>query len=145
MEQRLTLVTLGVADLQRAVRFYEGLGWHRAMRGTEGVAFFQLGGIGLSLYPLDDLAADAGMPAGALPACGGITLAHNVRHREEVDAIVEVMTRLGGTVHASPAEKFWGGYGAYVADLDGHLWEIAWNPGFPLDPDGNVLLPEQAK
>jgi len=144
MDQRLTLITLGVADLARSIAFYEGLSWRRAMQGMEGVAFFQLGGIGLSLYPHEALAADAKQTAADLPTYRGITLAHNVRHIEEVDAIVALMSRLGGTVQAAPENKFWGGYGAYVADPDGHLWEIAWNPGFALETNGDVRIPAKA-
>lgn len=145
MEQRLTLITLGVADLGRAIAFYEGLGWQRAMQGMEGVAFFQLGGIGLSLYPHAALAADAKLAASdPLPAYRGITLAHNVRHIEEVDAIVARVVQLGGTILVPPENKFWGGYGGYVADPDGHLWEIAWNPGFALEENGDVRIPAKA-
>jgi catechol 2,3-dioxygenase-like lactoylglutathione lyase family enzyme len=142
MEQRLTLVTLGVGDLDRSVAYYEGLGWRRAMRDAQGVAFFQLGGIGLSLYPLPDLTDDAGLPSEPLPRFRGIALAYNVRSREEVDAVSAEMSRLGGSLVKPPEEKFWGGYGAYAADPDGHLWEIAWNPGFPLDEDGAVAIPD---
>lgn len=142
MEQRLTLVTLGVADLSRSASFYERLGWTRSFRSAAGVAFFQLGGIGLSLYPLQDLAADAGIPEQPLAAWRGITLAHNVRQREEVDTIVDLVVRVGGSLVKAPEEKFWGGYGAYVADPDGHLWEVAWNPGFPLDHAGSLTIPD---
>ena len=142
MEQRLTLVTLGVADLDRSIAYYEGLGWRRAMRGAEGVAFFQLGGIGLSLYPLADLADDAGLAHEPLPRFRGITLAYNVRERGEVDAVAAEIAKGGGSLVKPPEEKFWGGYGAYAADPDGHLWEIAWNPGFPLDESGAVSIPD---
>jgi uncharacterized protein len=141
VEQRLSLITLGVANLNRSVAFYEELGWTRAMRAAEGVAFFQLGGIGLSLYPLSDLAADAGLPAESLPPFRGIALAHNVKRREDVDSLVTILMRLGASVVKPPEAKFWGGYGAYVSDPDGHLWEIAWNPSFPLDEAGNIAIP----
>lgn len=133
MDQRLSLVTLGVADLARAIAFYEGIGWTRALRDAQGVAFFQLGGIGLSLYPQDELAADAGF--------SGITLGYNVRERAHVDAIVAKLAALGGTVTKPAEDKFWGGYGAYVVDPDGHAWEIAWNPAFPIDSDGAISIP----
>lgn len=142
MEQRLTLVTLGVADLNRSVAFYEGLGWARSMREAEGVAFFQLGGIGLSLFPLADLAADAGLPEERLTRFRGIALAHNVRRREEVDSAAASFIRLGGSMVKPAEDKIWGGYGAYAADPDGHLWEIAWNPDFVLDETGNVKMPQ---
>jgi catechol 2,3-dioxygenase-like lactoylglutathione lyase family enzyme len=114
----------------------------RTLKAAEGVAFFQLGGIGLSLYPISDLAADAGVPIAPASQARSIALAHNVRQRAEVDSVVEAMRLLGGTVVKAPEEKVWGGYGAYVADPDGHLWEIAWNPGFPLDAAGNLVIPE---
>ncbi len=142
MEQRLSLVTLGVADLERSIAFYEGLGWSRAMRGAKGVAFFQLGSMGLSLCPASDLAADAGVPEEPLTPFRAVALAHNVRRREEVDMAAEAMARLGGSIVKSPEEKFWGGYAAYVADPDGHLWEIAWNPAFPLGADGSLKIPD---
>jgi catechol 2,3-dioxygenase-like lactoylglutathione lyase family enzyme len=142
IEQRLSLVTIGVADLERSIAFYEGLGWERTLKAAEGVAFFQLGGIGLSLYPISDLAADAGVPIAPASQARSIALAHNVRQRAEVDSVVEAMRLLGGTVVKAPEEKVWGGYGAYVADPDGHLWEIAWNPGFPLDAAGNLVILE---
>jgi uncharacterized protein len=142
MEQRLSLVTLGVADLARSVAFYEALGWRRGLRAAEGVAFFQLGGVVLSLWDENSLADDAGVPARADKGFRGMALAHNVRSREEVDAAVVAVEAAGGTVTKAPEEKFWGGYGAYVADLDGHAWEIAWNPGFAIAADGSITLPD---
>jgi catechol 2,3-dioxygenase-like lactoylglutathione lyase family enzyme len=137
----LSLVTLGVADLDRSIAFYEGLGWTRSMRGAEGVAFFQLGGIGLSLFPLFDLAADAGLDQVPVSPWRGIALAHNVRTPAEVDEIAAAVSSLGGAIFSLPTEKFWGGYSAYFGDPDGHLWELAWNPGFPLDDAGNLVIP----
>lgn len=141
MEQRISLVTIGVADLVRSVAFYEGFGLRRSLRAAEGVAFFQLGGIGLSLFPLPDLAADAGLSEEPLSSWRGIALAHNVRQRGEVDTILQTVTRLGGAVVKAPEEKVWGGYGAYFTDPDGHLWEVAWSPGFPLDETGSLTIP----
>lgn len=141
MEQRLSLVTLGVIDLARSIAFYEGLGWTRSMQAAEGVAFFQLGGIGLSLFPLSDLAADAGLEEAPVSPWRGIALAHNVRTPAEVDEIVAAVSVLGGAIVSPPKEKVWGGYAAYVKDPDGHLWELAWNPGFPLDDAGNLVIP----
>ncbi len=145
MEQRLTLVTLGVSDLARATAFYEALGWVRSVRAVEGAAFFQLGGIALGLYPRAALAADAGLDAADAAAPGGfsgVTLAHNARTKEAVDTLLDEAVAAGGRL-AKPAEDvFWGGYSGYFADPDGHLWEVAWNPGFPLDADGNVSLPD---
>ena len=142
MEPRLSLITLGVADLAASTRFYEALGWARAMKEARGVAFFQLGPMALSLYPMADLCRDAAQPQGTRPAFGGITLAHNVRERDQVDAAVALWTAAGGTVARAPYATDWGGYIAYVADPDGHLWEIAWNPGFPIDDAGGMTVPE---
>jgi catechol 2,3-dioxygenase-like lactoylglutathione lyase family enzyme len=142
MEQRLSLVTLGVAELDRSIRFYEGLGWRRAMKDAKGVAFFQLGGMGLSLFPLADLALDAGLPCQPLPQFRGMALAHNVRERAEVDQIIAQAEHLGGTIQKLAKTKVWGGYAGYISDPDAHLWEIAWNPSFPIDPAGNMTIPE---
>ena len=142
MEQRLSLITLGVADLARSTAFYEALGWQRGFRQAEGVAFFQLGGIILSLWSEQSLAEDAGLPPRTDRGFRGIAFAYNVREREEVDAAVDAVEAAGGTVTRRPEEKFWGGYGGYVADPDGHAWEIAWNPSFPIAEDGSMKLPD---
>lgn len=141
MDQRLSLVTLGVADLADSIRFYEALGWSRAMEAAEGVAFFQMGAVGLSLYPIEDLCGEAGIHWRGHGGFGGIALAHNVRTRAEVDAVVAVWTAAGGTVTHAARDMFWGGYCAHVADPDGHAWEIAWNPGFALDDKGGITIP----
>ncbi|GAB4530422.1 MAG: VOC family protein [Amphiplicatus sp.] len=139
MEQRVSLITLGVGDLARARRFYEqGLGW-RPLDGPAGVVFFQLPGMVFGLWPRSELAKDAGLPAGedgAAPAASGIALAHNVRRREEVDAVLAQAERAGARILKPAAETFWGGYAGYFADPDGHLWEIAWNPGWRIDESG---------
>ncbi len=140
MEQRVTLVTLGVQDLSRSTAFFERLGWRRAMRQAEGVAFFQCGGIAISLYPREDLAADAGVPA-AGSGFSGITLAHNARSQGEVDAVLAEAEAAGAAIVKPAQTVFWGGYSGYFRDLDGHLWEVAWNPGFALDDAGAVTLP----
>ena len=141
VEPRISLVTLGVADLARAAAFYEALGWPRAMRDAQGDAFFQLGPIGLSLYPTGDLAEDAGVPARASDDFRGMSLAQNVRTREAVDRVIAAMLAAGGTLLTAAADKVWGGYGGYVADPDGHAWEIAWNPGFPVTENGAITIP----
>ncbi|PJK29542.1 VOC family protein [Minwuia thermotolerans] len=140
MEQRYTLLTLGVADLERSIAFYEYLGWRRSMRATEGVAFFQCGGVALSLYPRADLAKEAGVSDEG-GGFRGVALAHNTRSREEVDTVLAEAEAAGGRIVRPAEEAFWGGYTGYFADPDGHLWEVAWNPGFPLDAEGNVTLP----
>ena len=141
MEPRLSLVTLGVADLDRSRAFYEGLGWRRSARSFEGVAFFQLGPLILSLYPRTALAADAGVSARG-EGFRGFSLAHNVASRGEVDAVLALAVEAGGAIVTAAADKAWGGYSGYTADPDGFLWEIAWNPHFPIGSDRSVTLPD---
>ena len=140
MEQRLSLVTLGVSDLERAVAFYERLGWQRKGQAYEGVAFFDAGGVVLALYPKAALAGEAGMDVAE--GGSGLTLAHNVRSRAEVDRVVAAMQAAGGTLAKAPVAQSWGGYSGFVADPDGFVWEICHNPVFPLDAAGRVVLPD---
>lgn len=139
MEQRMSLVTLGVADLARARRFYEdGLGWRRG-NTQEGVAFYQLGGVILALFGREELARDAGIkPDGA--GFTGFALAYNTRSRGEVSEILDEAVAAGGTLVKQPQDTFWGGHAAYFADPDGHLWEIAWNPFWTVGADGATKL-----
>lgn len=141
MEQRLSLITLGVADLERARAFYERLGWKRSVRKAEGVVFFQTGCMALALWPRAELAKDANVidDGGAFT---GVALAYNARSRDEVDAVLAEAVAAGARLLKPAQEAFWGGYQGYFADPDGHLWEVAWNPGFALDAKGNVTLPE---
>lgn len=144
MEQRLSVVTLGVADLERSRRFYEvGLGWTASAASQEGVVFFQLGGMVLTLYPRPALAEDAGLPDAPAPRFSGITLAYNVRDRNEVADVLETAVKAGGSLLKPAQDVFWGGHSGYFADPDGHAWEVAWNPFWPLDADGAVRLPGQ--
>ena len=141
MKPRIHLITLGVADLPRALAFYEeGLGWKKSPDSNENVAFFQLGGVVLSLFPRHLLAADAGIdPAGT--GFSGLTLAHNTSSEAEVDEVMAEVARLGATI-VKPAEKvFWGGYSGYFRDTDGHLFEVAYNPFWPFDDRGHIALP----
>lgn len=144
MEQRLTMVTLGVRNLARARAFYEqGLGWTLG-DGVEGqVAFYQLGGMLVGLYGLEALAEDAKLTLAPLEpgkTLGGITLAYNVRDEAAVDAALAEAEAAGATI-LKPAEKvFWGGYSGYFADPDGHPWEVAFNPFWTLNDDGSVSL-----
>jgi len=141
MEQRLSLITLGVADLDRARAFYERLGWKRSVRKAEGVVFFQLNGLALALWPRAELAKDANViDDGA--GFSGVALAYNARTRNEVDAVLAEAVAAGARLLKRAQEAFWGGYQGYFADPDGHLWEVAWNPGFALDAKGNVTLPD---
>jgi catechol 2,3-dioxygenase-like lactoylglutathione lyase family enzyme len=136
----MSLVTLGVADLSRAVAFYEGvLGW-KAAPGPDGVAFFQLPGLILSLFPHAELAKDMGIAAGRTGAYEGFALAYNARSREEVDAIFTELERKAATITKRPETAFWGGYSGYFADPDGHLWEVAHNPYWSIDAEGRVSV-----
>ena len=139
MQQSVSLVTLGVADYGRAKAFYESLGWQVAMDLQE-TAFFQANGVVLVLWARDKLASDTGV-ADDGARWGGITLAHNVGSRDEVDWLVEQARAVGAGIAREPAETFYGGYAGVFRDLDGHAWEVAYNPGFGLREDGSVVLP----
>ncbi|MCW4000506.1 MAG: VOC family protein [Candidatus Bathyarchaeota archaeon] len=141
MRQKLTLITLGVADLERAVRFYEkGLGWKKSTASSGDLAVFSLGSFALALYPRSLLAADASVPAEG-SGFSGITLSLNAKNPQEVDEVLAEAQRSGAVV-VKPAQKvFWGGYSGYFKDLDGHLIEVAYNPYWSLDSDGNLALP----
>lgn len=140
MEQRVSLVTLGVADVDRARRFYEQLGW-RGQEAEETV-FFQAGGMAVVLWGRAKLADDSGITDTGADGFGGVALAQNVRSREEVDALIAAAREAGATVTREPAETFYGGYAACFTDPDGHVWEIAHNPGFTLEADGSLTLPD---
>lgn len=130
MEPRISLITLGVADLDRAVRFYRDVLKLPQIETPPGVAFFELGRTWLSLYPREDLAADAGIsPEGS--GFQGFALAHNVRSAEEVDALLAEVVAGGARLVKAGEAAHWGGYFGYFADPDGFLWEVAWNPHFP--------------
>ncbi len=139
MEQRLSLVTLGVSDLTRARNFYKALGWVPAASPSDDVAFFQAGGMVMALWSRAELEADSGVVDGG--GWGGVTLAHNVRSPSEVDGVIEEARSAGATIAREPAATFWGGYSGVFVDLDGHPWEVAHNPDWPLDDDGAVRLP----
>lgn len=139
MEQRVSLITLGVTDVARARTFYEALGWQG--QETDGTVFFQAGGLAIVLWGRAKLAADAGeADTHEGHSFGGIALAHNVRSAAEVDHVMAAALGAGATVTRAPAETFYGGYAGYFADPDGHLWEIAWNPGWTLGADGSMSL-----
>ncbi|MCU0259584.1 MAG: VOC family protein [Ilumatobacteraceae bacterium] len=137
---RLSFVTLGVADVGRSTAFYESLGWTRSSASVASTTFFNLQGPVLSLFGRDDLAADAGVDA-AGGGFRGVTVAINVSSRAEVDDVYAEWLQAGASAVRSPSAADWGGYTAYVADPDGHLWEIAHNPYFELRADGVVRAP----
>ncbi len=138
---RLTLVTLGVADVARATSFYEALGWRRSSASNDDVSFFQLGGLALSVFGRQDLADDAMIPSSG-DGFSGISLAINLESEAEVDRVAGEWVACGGSIVKQPHRAFWGGYSGYVADPDGHLWELAHNPGFVLAADGSMKLPD---
>ncbi|MEV8530521.1 VOC family protein [Streptomyces sp. NPDC051211] len=138
MEQRISLITLGVTDLARARAFYESLGWRG--REVEETVFFQAGGLALVLWGRDRLAADCGLPDPGTAGFGGIALAHNVRSRQEVDGLLAAAGRAGATITRPAGVTPYGGYAGAITDPDGHPWEIAHNPGFTLAEDGSLVL-----
>jgi uncharacterized protein len=139
VEQRISLVTLGVADVARARTFYERLGWQG--QEVEQTVFFKAGGIALVLWGRAKLADDAGIEDRNADGFGGIALAHNVRSRIEVDEVLHNAADAGAQITQPARETFYGGYAGYFTDPDGHVWEIAHNPGFPLDQDGAITIP----
>jgi hypothetical protein len=138
--QRVTLITLGVADLARSRAFYEGLGWQPHGQPPEGVVFYQMHGCVLALFGQDDLARDQGR-AGAALGTGAVTLAQNFPTEAEVDRAFASALAAGARALKRPQKVFWGGYSGYYADPDGHVWEVAMNPFWPLSPDGSLTLP----
>jgi len=140
MEQRISLITLGVADVGRARAFYERLGWHG--QEVEETVFFQAGGLALILWGSAKLAGDVGLQEREAGGFGGVALAHNVRSRAEVDTVLSAAAGAGAEITQPARETFYGGYAGYFLDPDGHAWEVAWNPGFTLGPDGSITLPD---
>ncbi|WP_374311507.1 VOC family protein [Dongia sp.] len=142
MRPRVSLITLGVDDLARARRFYEsGLGWKISSASNENVVFIQLaGGVGLGLFSRKSLAEDAHL-SDAGSGFSGITLAQNLESKEAVDRAMDRAIAAGGKLLKKPEDVFWGGYSGYFADPEGHIWELAWNPFFPLSADGGITLP----
>jgi hypothetical protein len=138
VDQRLSLVTLGVSDLARSRGFYEALGWRPASRPADDVVFFQAGPLVLALWDRGRLAGDSAVEDGG--GWGGVTLAYNVASRPEVDAVIEEARAAGARIGREPAETFWGGYSGVFVDPDGHPWEIAHNPFWTLGPDGSITL-----
>jgi uncharacterized protein len=139
VEQRISLVTLGVEDLQRARAFYEALGWTTRAEPDDDVVFFQAGGMVVALWDRARLAEDSGVEDSG--GWGGVTLAHNVRSPAEVDEVIAQADAAGARIARRGAESFWGGYSGVFLDPDGHPWEVAYNPRWKLDADGSVVLP----
>ena len=138
MDQRLSLVTLGVRDLRRACAFYEALGWTTGAALDDDVVFFQAGGMIVALWGREQLAEDSGVVDSG--GWGGVTLAYNTRSPGEVDAAIEEARAAGATIPREPAATFWGGYSGVFVDPDGHPWEVAHNPHWTVADDGSVVL-----
>jgi uncharacterized protein len=138
MEQRLSLITLGVSDLDRARKFYEALGWKTGASPDDDVAFFQAGGMIVALWGRAKLAEDSAVTEGS--GWGGITLAYNTRSQKEVDEVIEEARAAGATIGREPAETFWGGYSGVFIDPDGYPWEVAHNPNWTIEENGSVKL-----
>lgn len=141
LSPNLVIVTLGVTDLDRSIEFYRGLGWEQRGDRAQGIAWFRTSGPWLGLFPTAELAADAGLVEEPLPAYRGVTLAVNLPAEGDVDAAFDLVRASGATVVKEPERAPWGGYSGYFADPDGHLWELCFNPGFPLDEHGRIEIP----
>jgi catechol 2,3-dioxygenase-like lactoylglutathione lyase family enzyme len=138
-----SIVTLGVADVERAAAFYRSLGWEQRGDLAEGITWFKTSGTWIGLFGHEALAEDAALealPQDELPAYRGISLAINLASREAVDRAFERVVGIGGTIVKAPELLSWGGYSGYFTDPDGHLWEIAHNPGFPIDEHGRIEI-----
>lgn len=140
MEPRVSLITLGVGDLARSKAFYEELGFKASSVGGGEIVFMQAGPMALCLFPRESLACDADVPAEG-SGFRGVALAHNVREKDQVDAVMAEAIGAGGEIAKPAQDATWGGRSGYFADPDGHLWEVAWNPHFPLAEDGALTVP----
>ena len=139
MDPRISMVTIAVDDLDRAAAFYEAMGLTRH-RIKDGVAFFQMGGAILSLFPRESAEADSGIRFGEAPS--RVYLAYNTRSDDEVDAVLAAAEHAGGRIVKPAGRAFWGGWYGYFADTEGNLWEVAHNPDVPIDAEGRISLPE---
>jgi predicted lactoylglutathione lyase len=138
MEQRLSLITLGISDLQRARKFYEALGWNTGAKQADDVVFFQTGCMVIGLWDRAKLAGDSMVTDGG--GWGGVTLAYNTRPTDEVDEVIEQARSAGATIGREPAETFWGGYSGIFIDPDGHPWEVAHHPRWTIEKDGALTI-----
>ncbi len=141
MRQKLNIITLGVKDFDRAMRFYrDGLGWKPSSASQGDIAFFPMGGVVLAVYPRQALADDVTVtPRGS--GFKGVTISYNAKSQEEVDTVLQAVEKVGAKIVKPAAQASWGGYSGYFADPDGHLWEVAWNPFFEFDESDNLKLP----
>ena len=140
MEARVSLITLGVGDLARSKAFYTKLGFAASSVGGAEVVFLQAGAVALCLFPRESLACDADVSAEG-SGFRGVAIAHNVREKDQVDTVIAEAVAAGGSVAKAAHDATWGGRSGYFSDPDGHLWEVAWNPHFPLSPEGALTVP----
>ncbi len=141
MRQKLNVITLGVGDFERSMRFYrDGLGWKLSSASDDNFALFSMRGVAFALYPRDKLAEDATVPNNG-NGFSGVTLGYNAKSQDEVDTVLGQVRGLGATIVKQAQKTFWGGYSGYFADPDGYLWEVAWAPGFEFDASDNLKLP----
>lgn len=142
MQPRISIITLGVKDIRRSIEFYHNkLGFPLSSASQGDIAFFAMGGVVLALYPEHLLAEDAQVALSSREGFKDFTLAHNVQHKEDVEAVLQDVEKAGGKILKPAEDVFWGGRSGYFADPDGHAWEVAWNPHFPLDIKGDIILP----
>lgn len=141
MEPRISLITLGVADVNRSIRFYrDGLGFATNAKEGDPIAFFATAGVRLAVYPVDKLAEDIGPDVHASIGFGGIAIAHNVRRKEEVAEVLALAERAGGKIVKQAQDVFWGGHSGYFSDPDGYYWEVAWAEHFRFDENGMLVM-----
>lgn len=140
MDQRFSIVTLGVADLELSRAFYQRLGWSPSAASNNNIVFFQAGGAALAMYPRAELAKDANLGAEG-QGFAGFTIAYNARTKEEVNAVLAAAEAAGAKILKPAEEAFWGGYSGYFSDPDNFAWEVAWNPFFSIAEDGSIILP----
>ena len=138
---RINIVTLGVADLERSAAFYDALGWRRSAASSEAIVWFATAGSVLGLFPYEELASDATLAGGERSGFGGITLAINVDEGSQVQTTLEAAAVAGGSIIKPATKADWGGMSGYFADVDGYPWEVAWNPFFPRDERGLLVMP----
>ena len=140
MEPRISIITLGVTDLPRSIRFYRGLGFQTTASEDDPIAFFRTSGARLALYPLEKLAEDIAPDVHPAPGFHGITIAHNVRSKEEVAEVLALAAKAGARIVKPAQDVFWGGHSGYFSDPDGYYWEVAWAPNSSFDKDGNISV-----
>jgi len=142
-DAHLSLVTLGVSNLKRSIVFYETLGFRRKAQAAEGVGFFQAGACAIAVFPSEELAKDANVAfEGMAETFRGVALAWNCQSKADVNAVIKRARGAGAVIRKPAQDVFWGGYSGYFSDLDGHLWEVAYNPHFPLGDEGRLSLPD---